>query len=310
MHSIRAILVTSALAAGAVFSAPAQHDPAAEARARLIGALDLTIVSAELDAVPARDAIRMLAAAAGVHIQGRYADDPAGYGIDPSVPIAFAIQEVPARQVLEMILDQAAIDEPITWQLRRGFVEVGTKERLSGPGAAEQRLYPIRELLIEAPYFASGAGFTRPGRQFADHPYAAAAVTRPSPDRKTPQELVLEIVEAIVETVEPGNWDYGQMPEEDAYFINDDPDAPAWGASGADRPRRIPKKIARLRVSGDKLVIVAPDFIHRQVAGYPAPLPPPLLTDEERARRQVKATAAGGRITVVQVGTPRRRGPP
>ena len=98
--------------------------------------------------------------------------------------------------------------------------------------------------------------------------------------------------------IEPGNWDYGQY-EDDPEF-NDDIPGSLSPSSRSDRRTRPPGgKIARLRIWNDRLVIAAPDFIHRQITGYPRPVAPPLLSDAERQERSQRASSEGARVDVL-----------
>ena len=61
--------------------------------------------------------------------------------------------EVKRCVTILQVLEQCSVIEPCAWQLRRGFLEVGTTSRLSVPAAREIRWYPIDELVYEAPDF-------------------------------------------------------------------------------------------------------------------------------------------------------------
>ena len=265
-----------------------------ETRAELLGTLTFTRLSVRFDDAPAREAFRALSRAAGTPIAARFVSEKIDHGIDPEIPIALAVDDVDALLVLEMILEQCEEYDPCTWQLRNGYIEVGTKERLSAPAAAETRMYPIRDLMLEPPYFVSPGAAMPSAAEFYAHDYACAAITRPaSSGRKSPHELAQEMVEAIVETIEPGNWDYGQFVEE---ARNDD------GRVDTRRARRTQpglQKIARIRLIGDRIVITAPDFIHRQVNGYPRPIRPPKLTPEELQQRSQMASTERAHVVVL-----------
>jgi hypothetical protein len=308
------ICLLAAGSASGQFQAPVD----VEMRARLIGVLTHTRLSVEFDGVPAREAFRSLSAALATPIIGRYADDRFGHGIEPDLPVTFQLDEAPARLVLELILEQCTLYEPCTWQLRKGFIEVGTKERLSWPAAAETRLYNIRDLMLEPPYFASPLPGGLPcAADFWNHPYACAALTRPAElvpsggggftARKRPEVLSAEIAEGIVEIIEPGNWDYGQSDEDDAESgpTRGGPIGGPWQAAVATRS----DKIARIRIWRDELIISAPDFIHRQINGYPRPVPPKPLTEAERHDRSTKASSHGARVIIhSRAGEPRESG--
>jgi hypothetical protein len=290
-----------------------------EMRARLIGVLDRTRLSVEFDGLPARAAFRAIAAALRTTIIVHYATDEGGAGIDPESPVTLQVAESPARLVLESIVEQCALYDPCTWQLRSGYVEVGTRDRLGVRGAAETRPYNLRDLMLEAPYFENApiAGFgglmfgvTPPaygaGDEFEEHPYSCAALSRPAPQiggvaRKRPEALIVEIAEGMIEVIEPGNWDYGQEDQnDDSELARNDHIAGPWQAA----PPSPGGKIARIRVWQDTLVIVAPDYVHRQIGGYPKPIPPAPLSEDERRERSTKASADGGHVVIHPIQGP------
>ncbi len=118
---------------------------------QMLSVLMYTDITVEFQETSAREAFNYLQTVLGVPIIGRYSDDKAGHGIDPDTPITLDVVDKPALTVVELVLDQCEEFEPTTWQLRNGFVEVGTKERLSAPAAREIKYYPIRDLLFEPP---------------------------------------------------------------------------------------------------------------------------------------------------------------
>jgi hypothetical protein len=210
---------------------------------------------------------------------------------------------------------------------------VGTKERLSAPAAAETRLYSLTDLALQPPYFEGPGGVggmlgqsggrasqlaeptvtfrgVETPKYFARHEYACSALTVPTGKvpvahgagaRKAPDRLVEEIVRGIVEIVEPGNWDYGQL--DDQTEVEDDR-SDGDRRLGGGRRHRPPgsNKIARLRVRGDELIIRAPDFIHRQIRGYPRPIPPERLSESGRSERSTRASSEGITVVVEEIG--------
>jgi hypothetical protein len=249
---------------------------------RQLGVLVYTKLTMQLERVPARQAFDMLQQRLAIPMVGRYQDDPTGHGIDPATLITLDMTDVTALSLLEEMLAQcAAAGAPCTWQLRTGFVEFGTKRRLSVPAACETRLHYIADLAIS---------------------------TTTTEDRKRREEMALGVVERIVETVEPGSWDWGQpleepddipipagsvpatppdlkvrrgTPPQEAPEIPppDDADADATPEPAPDteaRPRRYvaPRRIAIIRYWRDFLIVHAPDYIHRQISGYPEPIRP------------------------------------
>lgn len=216
-----------------------------------------------------------------------------------------------------MIVEQAALDEPAAWQIRRGYIEVGTKERLSHEQAMEREVYNIRDLLIEPPYFGSAdldAYNFHPYRTASAHVADMEMERNPNGGgmiRWDDQQLAMEIVRLIVETVEPGNWDYGQDPATDPSdyreFERTRPAAPRYRDS--DRGRAgpgdsvNPHKVNIIRLyKTEHLVIVAPDYVHRQILDPPPAPPPAPLSDDEIAARNERARSGTGSIRVRGIG--------
>ncbi|MDY7109370.1 MAG: hypothetical protein SYC29_12110 [Planctomycetota bacterium] len=248
-----------------------------ESKGRMLGVLLYTDLTVRFEDTPAREALNYLKTLLGVNIVGRYNDEGISGGIDPDTPINLDVENKPALTVLEMVLDQCAVDfEECTWQLREGYVEVGTKERLGTRRAQEVRYYPIRDLLFEPPMFdnapeldldsalnqgggqggggggggggfgggggggsggGGGGGYGGGGGSIFGDPGA-------EPPRITEEEKVDQIINLIYEIVEPDGWAAN---------------GGEWGS---------------IRYYQGTLIIRAPDFMHRQIGGYPFPIRP------------------------------------
>ncbi|MFZ9915171.1 MAG: hypothetical protein ACO3IB_07525, partial [Phycisphaerales bacterium] len=128
-------------------------------RGRLLGALLYTDMSVNFDKTPAKTAFEYLATNMGVQLVVRYEGEGGTGGIDPELEISLKLEGEPALTVLERMLEICATDEACTWQIREGFIEAGTKERLAVPAARELRMYPIRDLLMEPPQFDNAPDF-------------------------------------------------------------------------------------------------------------------------------------------------------
>jgi uncharacterized membrane protein YgcG len=236
-------------------------------RVGMLRILTGTAITVQFNETPAREAFRHLQTLLGLHIVGRFSDDRIGHGIDPDTPITVVAVGRPGLSVLELVLDQCQELDPCTWQLRNGYVEVGTKERLSVPAAREIRYYPIRDLMYDplqfdnAPElnlgaalnqgggFGGGGGGGRGGgfggggggggRGGGGGGGGGGTIFDPpgeAPDRPLEQERVQEIIELITRTIEPD----------------------AWGVN--DR--------ATIRYYAGTLIIRAPGYIHRRIEGY------------------------------------------
>ena len=252
-------------------------------QSNLLGALLYADVSVDFNDTPARDAFNYLKQVMGVDLVVRYNDDRSGAGIDPTTPINLKATSTPALSVIERMLEQCAEFEPCTWQLRKGYIEIGTKERLSAPAARVLRMYPIKDLLFEVPMFdnapefdlssslsqggggggggsfgggggggggggfgggggrGGGGGGFGGGGSGGGGGGGGAPFGEPGddPERLTEDEKVQQIVDIILETIEPD----------------------AWLDNGGDS--------ASIRFYEGVLIIRAPDYIQRQIGGYP-----------------------------------------
>jgi len=243
-------------------------------KSHMLGTLLYTDLTVQLQDRTAREALDYMRTVLGINIIGRFNDDRTGEGIDPDTPINIDVTDKPALVVLEMILSQCSdgFDES-TWQLRDGFVEVGTKSRLGSPNSQEIRYYPIRDLLFEPPHydnapsldldsalsqsgssggggsggggggggFGGGGGGGGGGSGGGGGGGSGSLFGDPSdePERLTELEQAQQIVDLITEIVEPDGW------------VDNGGD---WGT---------------IRYYQGTLIIRAPDFMHRQINGYP-----------------------------------------
>ncbi len=289
-------------------------------KAHMLSVLLYTDVTVQFPETPARDAINYLQTILGINIVGRYNDDRTAEGIDPETPITLNAVDQPALTVLEMILDQCqALDEATTWQLRNGFVEVGTKTRLSAPGAREIRYYPIRDLLFEPPRFdnapeldldsalnqgqssrgggggggggfgggggggfgggGGGGGGFGGGRGGGGGSGGGSIFGDPGDeaDRRTELEKAQEVIDLIQEIVEPD----------------------AWVDNGGDW--------ASIRYYQGTLIVRAPDYIQRQIGGYPFATRPVRQSVQSVGRRYVTFTGAVSNVQLAEFRESRSR---
>ncbi len=250
------LLLLSACVAVPAAAAPAPSRPLS--RVTLQRTLTGTDISVEYRRTPAREVFKHLKTVLGLRIIGRYSDDKVGHGIDPETPITLDVTDTPAIIVLELVLDQCEDLDPCTWQLRKGYVEVGTKERLSAPAALVIKFYPIRDLMMIAPNFdnapdvdlavalnqasgggssgGSGGGGFGGGGSGSGSGGGGAIISPPAeaPLRVQDFEFVQELMDLIQGTVEPLSWEYN-------------------GGT------------ARMSYLSGNLIIRAPGFIHRQL---------------------------------------------
>lgn len=279
---------------------------------QMLGALLYTDLTVEFDETNAREAIRYLSNVLGINIVSRFRDDRNMEGIDPETPITFRATGTPALTVLEMILDQCSVDgESCTWQLRDGYVEVGTKSRLAVPGSQELRYYPVRDLLFEVPYFdnapqldlgsaldqggSGGGGGGGGGRGGGGRGGGGSGgggrggggggaggggggggslFGTPSgePQRITEDEHADTLISLLMDTVEPEGW----VLRGGTY--------------------------ATIRYYQGVLIIKAPDFVHRQIGGYPfAARPSTRRADAGTPSRYVTFTGGFSEVQLIDL---------
>ncbi|MHC5114345.1 MAG: hypothetical protein ACYTGP_07950 [Planctomycetota bacterium] len=240
---------------------------------KLLQKLIYTKIYVDFEKVPARDVFDYLRTVLDVNLVVRYSDDAVGFGIDPITPITLKVDRMRAVDVLDLVLEQCSAHDPSTWQLRKGFIEVGTKERLGAQSAQFARTYPIGDMLFEPPmhdtappvglgpngydgihtgdYFWGGrsGGWGSPygfryGGAGTSGSFGPMVGSGSGGSSTTDAERAEAIVELITTTVEPD----------------------AWARNGGEW--------ASITFHEGALIVRAPDFVHRQIGGYPK-VPPP-----------------------------------
>jgi hypothetical protein len=254
----------------------AERDKAA--RIAMLQVLLYKELTVDFDQVPARDVFDFLKTALGINMIVRYSDDAVGHGIDPETPITLSAKRLTALELLELVLEQCSGVEECAWQLRKSFLEVGTKARLSVPAAREIRWYPIDELIFEPPNFTdsiplrldseyvwggahggygwgySGGFFGNPG-----HGGSVQLACGSSGTSDEKEQRVQALIDLIVEVIEPE----------------------AWARNGGER--------ASIRHRDGALIVNAPAYVHRQIIGSPR-VPPP-----DTGSEQMEKPGDGGR---------------
>lgn len=248
-----------------------------EAKVKILQSINYTALNVDFDRTPAREAFGYLQAALGITIVGRYSGDAIGFGIDPETPITLNLIEMPATDVLQLMLEQCAtLTEPCTWQIRGSYIEVGTKSRLGLPSAQITRVYAISDLVRTAPNFedalslrledayqgywidsygsSGGGGYGRGGGTInATTAGYAGGGARDYPENSSVERdgRGVQLAALIRSIIEPT----------------------AWAANGGTW--------ATIQYSDEALIVAAPDFVHRQLVGYPKVSPPKHDIEEE-----------------------------
>ena len=242
-------------------------------RGGMLRALLRTGITVDFAGMPAKQAFGVVKQMLKIDLEGRWAsDNGATGGLDPEAPITLSTTGV-ALDVIERMLEQCSNGEPATWQLRKGYVEYGTKARLNSKGAQDMRIYPIRDLLFEAPMFDNapefnlnqsisqgggggggtggggsggggggmgGGGFGGGGGGGGGSGGGGGGGIFGSPgeppERRSLDERTQSLVQLITGMVEPDVW--------------------------------LDETVASIRIFDGNLIIRAPDYVHRQIGGY------------------------------------------
>ena len=285
--------MTPATSAASSKAAPVQAPaPAPQATPELLTedqdilfALLHTEISIDFDETPAKDALKYIQQVVGVQMVSRWLTEKNSTGMDPEELITIKLQRVCALDALETVLAQISTEQACTWQLRGGFLEVGTKDNLSRRGTRKIKLYPIKDLLYEVPYFDNapnfnidaafnqgGGGGGGNGGGGGGGGFSGGGVGGgggggggggslfgnggESPERATDAAKGKRLIELIKSLVEPEAWE------------ND------W---------------ASIDYTHECLVVRAPDYVHRALGGYSF-LPPSRLEKQRGAGRYVSMT--------------------
>jgi len=273
--SSTAVMLTLAIVAGPVAGQSLQQRIAAvrdtqeqqkkkqtDARVKMLQSLLYRDLTVDFDQAPARDVFDYLGTALDINLVVRYADDRVGHGIDPALPIVLSARDTPAMVVLELVLEQCSSVDQCTWQLRKGFLEVGTKERLSVPAARVVRWYAVDELIFEPPDFDDSidlrldhalpgyggySGGVLGGGGYGGSIKFSTGTSGASPKAQRVQSLIS--------------------------FITDIVEPTAWTRNGGNR--------ASINYRDGTLLINAPGYIQRQIFGHPKVPPPETVTPPE-----------------------------
>ena len=228
--------------------------------AKLLGQLVYSDLSVHIDQESSKSVMDNFEDGLGILMNVYWKDDHRK-GLGSTIPITLELKNQPALIVLERIVAQLDPDGNATWQLRHGALEVGLKSQLASRGRQRLETYYIRDLLFtirnfEAPALdtSTGGGGGNRGGGGSGGGNQGGGIGGGTPD--PPQEDEIEkIIELIVKFIEPDLWEQNGGP----------------------------CSITNYKMT---LLIRAPDFMHRQINGYPFLARQP---NDVRARRVLYA---------------------
>lgn len=205
-------------------------------------------ITLDVEDQPVEDIFNFIIDVTGADLQPIFLNDNTNAdGMDPETLISIKVSNTPALIVLDRVLKRVerleGTGEEYTWQLSEyGSIECGPKTELNRDQRVE--LYDIADLLFVVPNFdnspefdlqsavsAAGGG----GGGGGQSPFSGGGQ---AVDLTSAQERAQAISDLIQSTIEPEQW-------------------AELGGDGAS-----------MTSFGNSLVITAPDYIHRQIAGY------------------------------------------
>ncbi|MBX3363277.1 MAG: hypothetical protein KF866_00810 [Phycisphaeraceae bacterium] len=247
--SAAAFLSGCLLASGHVASAQVGASPSAQqaaqhpqrvTAARLLRPMSVTFTNQRLE-----DAINYIAEVTRADIEPAWADERNVDGLEKDFRFSLEIKNQTALTAIELILEKAQPEfssSGNSWQFnpRTGALEIGPKERLNRRKRVE--VYPIQDLLVELPNYINAPEF-----DLNSVLQSGQGGGGQSPFQQREQEVpriplderVRELMDLIQDLVEPEQWvDNG-------------------GTGGS------------IRYWQGNLIVNAPDYMHREIIGYP-----------------------------------------
>ncbi len=184
--------------------------------------------------VPIVQALATISQKTGVPIQILLQDQPAGSpGIDPETAIDLECKNATALSIVELVLRQVsdATQSEYRWQTTTSGIEIGPKSRLLRASALERRAYSVTDVGFKAPDFQA------PPLQSGGGSGGGSGGTSSPPFTSAHNDARYQKLKSLIEaTVESDVW--------------------STSSSGA----------CTISVFDDKLIVIAPDFVHRAIA--------------------------------------------
>lgn len=251
---------------------PARDGESADSQLRRVArTLSETRVDLVLDEAKASDALAALAQAAGVPLNGRFVSERVTTGIDGDTLLLVRLVDVPLHEALEAVIDRCRTSSPATWQIVGGAIDVGPKSWLARSSARVTRVYDVQALLLEAPYFVPP---TSTEAQPADIPITPLErwaerqgyqVRTKEGIRKPGILLAAELIDFVVTAVEPEAWRPSDKQVERQRERHPEQEG---NADELGNPLVCHGQWASISFRAGHLMVTAPDYVHRALAGY------------------------------------------
>lgn len=246
--SAGALVVAGSVVAGLVASpvvAQASRDAAAAVKKQNLNAMINAPIDLDVSDQRLQDVISFLGQITGAELEPIYIDDRNAEGLDPETPISIKVTNQSALQVLERVLRIAERGQftEFTWQMTPwGSIEIGPKPVLNRTARVE--IYDIADLLFEIEDFDDFAEIDLDQVLQSSQGGGGGGQSPFDDDEDDDEDDLLridradEVIALITSQIETVQWD--EFGVEIQYY---DP----------------------IRA----LMVAAPDYIHRQLVGYP-----------------------------------------
>lgn len=239
----------------------AESPTSADLEARALTARKLRkTLSIELKDARLEDIVTFIRDFSGAEIEPFWLDEGGSAGLNKDQRMSVEVKDVTVITLLERVLAKAETDfSPATWQFAPsgGTIEIGPRDSLNKQ--AYLKMYDIQDMTFQIPDFADaprldldqvlnqgGQGGGGGGGSVFGGDTGSDVEFVPT------EELAQRIVDIITEYVEPEQWTDN-------------------GGDGAS-----------IRYYSGQLLIRAPDYIHRQLQGYPFDLGKPARTSQPK----------------------------
>ncbi len=232
---LKSIFIVPLLLCSVLFSTP---DSTKYAHAKILGKLLYTDISVSWDEQPVSEILHQFQDDLNIDMFVFWKSKEKD-GIDKDTLITLKLTNQPAIVVLERIIEKLNNTTPTAWQLRDSMLELGLMDQFTQGSAMELRTYDVMNLMFTIRDFdnAPQMGTTGGGGVNFGGP-------ADDPNRLTKEEEVEQLISTITDFVE----------------------SEQWKVHGGN---------CTIRFYKGSLLVKAPDFVHRQLGGYPfSPLRP------------------------------------
>ncbi len=245
-----------------------------------LGRLVYAEINVTINDLRIHDVLRMFRRALGINLIVFEQRDGVS-GIDGDQLISIELENVTGVDLIEQLAAMVGLE--VTWQINHGTVEFGTKKSLARQGARRRATYETTDLALEPPDYRGA----RMGQLYLK-----------SYNRRDSDQITGELVRMISSECEPEAFSPPPQPMvEDANGVlvpvrhtspsrppklGNDPGS-GRGSPNTTATRNFDPRIAQIFVEGkwaaiqvkdNNLVVLAPDFVHRAINGYPRAIPP------------------------------------